>query len=43
MEAEATQTKGWELDLVNASFLTGIPILAAIGMVVHHEPRYFNG
>ena len=33
MEAEATQTKGWELDLVNASFLTGIPILAAIGMV----------
>ncbi len=33
MEAEATQTEGWELDLVNASFLTGIPILAAIGMV----------
>jgi stearoyl-CoA desaturase (delta-9 desaturase) len=33
MEAEATQTERWELDLVNASFLTGIPILAAIGMV----------
>ena len=33
METQTQEGPRWELDLVNASFLTGIPILAAIGMV----------
>jgi stearoyl-CoA desaturase (delta-9 desaturase) len=33
METKTSEAKGWKLDIVNASFLTGIPILAAIGMV----------
>lgn len=33
METQTEEGARWELDLVNASFLTGIPILAAIGMV----------
>lgn len=33
METQTQEGARWELDLVNASFLTGIPILAAIGMV----------
>ena len=33
METKTQEAEGWRLDLVNASFLTGIPILAAIGMV----------
>lgn len=33
METQAQEADGWRLDIVNASFLTGIPILAAIGMV----------
>ena len=33
METKTQEAEGWRLDIVNASFLTGIPILAAIGMV----------
>ena len=33
MEAKRSEGPRWQLDLVNASFLTGIPILAAVGMV----------
>lgn len=33
METQTQVDDGWRLDIVNASFLTGIPILAAIGMV----------
>ena len=33
MDTASTESHGWKLDLVNASFLTGIPILAAVGMV----------
>ncbi len=33
METQTQEAEGWRLDIVNASFLTGIPILAAIGLV----------
>ena len=33
METQTAEAEGWKLDPLNASFLTGIPILAAVGMV----------
>ena len=33
MQSQAQEAEGWRFDILNASFMTGIPILAAIGMV----------
>ncbi|MGY8729145.1 MAG: acyl-CoA desaturase, partial [Candidatus Poseidoniales archaeon] len=33
METSTGESRKWKLDLVNASFLSGIPVLAVIGLV----------
>ena len=33
METQTEEAEGWRLDIVNAAFMTIIPILAAVGTV----------